>query len=89
MKTNFDLMKNGSVSKTVWANPETKEVYPANRNPFGYNALLDRGDDFYKKYGVNLKVSWTKSAHSQPCYSAMRMQSVGFQLVKRGDSPLW
>ena len=89
MKTNFDLMKNGSVSKTVWANPETKEVYPANSNPFGYNALLDRGDDFYKKYGVNLKVSWTKSVHSQPCYSAKQMQSVGFELVKRGDKPLW
>lgn len=89
MKTNFDLLKNGKVSKTVWANAETKEIYPANSNSFGHNALLDRDDSFYKKYGVNLKISWTKSVHSLPCYSAKQMQSVGFQLVKRGDSPLW
>ena len=89
MKTNFDLLKNGNVAKTVWANEETKEIYPANSNSFGWNALLDRSDNFYKKYGVNLKISWTKSYHSLPCYSAKQMQSVGFQLVKRGDNPLW
>ena len=89
MKTNFDLLKNGKVSKTVWANVETKEIYKANSNSFGYNALMDRDDDFYKKYGVNLKISWTKSYHSLPCYSAKQMQSVGFQLVKRGELPLW
>lgn len=89
MKTNFDLLKNGNVSKTVWANINTKEIYPANSNSFGYNALLDRSNPFYEKYGCNLKISWTKSVHSVPCYSAKQMQSVGFQLVKRGDSPLW
>ena len=89
MKTNFDLLKNGKVSKTVWANVETKEIYQANSNSFGYNALMDRDDDFYKKYGVNLKISWTKSYHSLPCYSAKQMQSVGFVLVKRGEVPLW
>ena len=89
MKAKFDLLKNGKVSKTVWANPETKEIYPANSNSFGHNALLDHGDDFYKKYGVNLKVSWTKSAHSRPCYSARQMHSAGFCLVKRGEAPLW
>lgn len=89
MKTKFDLLKNGSVAKTVWANLETKEIYPANSNSFGYNALLSRNDLFYKKYGCNLKISWTKSVHSLPCYSAKQMQSVGFELVKRGDKPLW
>ena len=89
MKANFDLLKNGNVSKTVWANPETKEIYPANSNPFGYNALWDRGDDFYKKYGHKMSVSWTKGLHPMPCYSARQMQSVGFRLVRRGDSPLW
>ena len=89
MKTNFDLLKNGNVAKTVWANEETKEIYPANNNSFGYNALMNRNDSFYKKYGVNFKISWTKSYHSLPCYSAKQMQSVGFQLVKRGELPLW
>jgi hypothetical protein len=89
MKTNFDLLKNGNVAKTVWANEETKEIYPANSNSFGWNALLDRSDNFYKKYGVNLKISWTKSVHSLPCYSANEMKRVGFKLVCRGDNPLW
>lgn len=89
MNANFDLLKNGKVAKTVWANVETKEIYQANSNSFGYNALMDRDDDFYKKYGVNLKISWTKSYHSLPCYSAKQMKSVGFVLVKRGEVPLW
>ena len=34
MKTNFELLKNGKVAVTVWANQETKEIYPANSNSF-------------------------------------------------------
>ena len=89
MKTNFDLLKNGNVSKTVWANAETKEIYSAHQSSFGYNALMDYQDEFYKKYGHKMPVSWTKGLHPMPCYSAMQMISHGFQLVKRGDSPLW
>lgn len=89
MKANFDLLKNGKVSKTIWANVETKEVYPAHQSSFGYNALMDYRDEFYNKYGHKMSVSWTKGLRPMPCYSAKQMQSAGFQLVKRGESPLW
>ena len=89
MKANFDLLKNGKVSKTIWANVETKEVYPAHQSSFGYNALMDYSDEFYNKYGHKMSVSWTKGLCPRPCYSAKQMQSAGFQLVKRGESPLW
>lgn len=55
MKTNFDLFKNGKVSVSVWANPQTKEIYPANKNSFGHNAEHHHGNAFYARYGKNLK----------------------------------
>ena len=89
MKTNFDLLKNGKVAVTVWANQETKEIYPANSNSFGYNACYVIGNQFWNKYGKNLKSSQGKFDCNRFYYSAKQMQSVGFELVKRGDLPLW
>lgn len=89
MKTQFDLLKNGKVATTVWANKETKEIYPANRNSFGYNAEYHLCDDFYNKYGCNLKTNQGKSNPRMFYYSAKSMESVGFRLVMRGADPLW
>ena len=89
MKTNFDLMKNGKVATTVWANKETKEIYEANRNSFGYNAECKNCDWFFEKYGCDLKTSRGVANRFKFYYSAAQMESAGFQLVKRGDNPLW
>jgi hypothetical protein len=90
MKTSkFDLLKNGNVKNTVWANPTTKEIYPANKNRFGYNALSVIGDEFYQKYGKNLKTNQGKSDYTKFYYSAKSMESVGFRLVLRGTSPIF
>lgn len=89
MKNTFETLKNGKVAVTVWANPVTKEIYPANRNSFGYNALYTLGDDFYNKYGKNLKHNQGKVDYSKFYYSAKSMESVGFKLVTRGEMPLW
>ena len=88
MKTKFDLLKNGKNSQSVWANAKTKEIYPANKNSFGYNAQK-RFDDFYEKYGQNLKVNQGKSDYHLFYYSEKSMQSVGFELITRGEMPLW
>lgn len=88
MKTQFELLKNGCVATTVWANPTKREIYPANRNSFGYNAEYHFGDEFYNKYGKDLKVNPGKVARGL-FYSARSMESVGFQLVMRGKLPLW
>lgn len=88
MKAQFDLLKNGKNATTVWANVETKEIYPANRNSFGYNALK-KYDDFYDKYGKNLKTTQGKSDYSKFYYSEKSMNSIGFKLVMRGENPLW
>lgn len=89
MKTNFNLLKNGKVSVSVWANLQTKEIYPANRNSFGYNAEYHLGDAFYEKYGKNLKTTQGKADYRKFYYSAKTMESIGFQLVLRGEQPLW
>lgn len=89
MKTNFDLLKNGKVAINVWANPTTKEIYPANKNSFGFNAVHCIGDIFWFKYGRNMKVNQGKSNYRSFYYSAKSMQENGFQLVKRGENPLW
>jgi hypothetical protein len=89
MKTTFETLKNGKNSVAVWANPTTKEIYPANRNAFGYNAEEHLGDAFYNKYGKNLKTTQGKSDSRKFYYSAKSMESVGFQLVLRGKAPLW
>jgi len=89
MKTTFDLLKNGKVQITVWANAATKEIYYANRNSFGYNAIWHLGDAFYKKYGNKMKVNQGKSDNRMFYYSAKSMENAGFRLVKRGESPLW
>jgi hypothetical protein len=89
MKNQFELLKNGNVSVAVWANVDTKEIYPANRNSFGYNALFVRGDEFYKKYGQNMKVNQGKGRFSGFSYSAKSMNEAGFTLLTRGEKPLW
>jgi|JI10StandDraft_1071094.scaffolds.fasta_scaffold4582650_1 hypothetical protein len=90
MKNQFDILKNGNVATTVWAKIETKEIYSANKNSFGYNALQAGYDsDFYKKYGKNMKLNQGKSNYSKFSYSAKSMNEAGFVLVMRGQKPLW
>lgn len=89
MKTSFDLLKNGKVGTAVWANPTTKETYPANRNSFGWNAEYHLGNAFYEKYGKNLKTTQGRANSRMFYYSAKSMESVGFKLVLRGEMPLW
>ena len=89
MKTTFELLKNGKVAKTVWANKSTKEIYPANKNSFGYNAQCILGDWFYLKYGKNMKTNQGKLDYSKFYYSAKSMNEIGFELVLRGASPLF
>ncbi len=65
-------------------------VWPAkNRNSFGYNACMIRGDEFYKKYGFKLKHSQGKADFRAWYYSAAEMKKAGFLLVMRGTRPLW
>ena len=85
----FSLLKNGNVAQTVWANLETKEIYPANKNSFGVNAQYILGDWFYQKYGKNLKTNQGKSDYTKFYYSAKSMESVGFKLILRGSKPLF
>lgn len=89
MKNTFDLLKNGKVATAVWANPTTKETYPANRNSFGWNAEQVIGNAFYHKYGVDLKTTQGRVNYRRFFYSAKSMESVGFKLVLRGQDPLW
>ena len=89
MKNTFELLKNGNVAETVWANPSTREIVKANRNTFGYNMLVDYRSAFYSKYGINMKSNQGKSSRSGFSYSARQMESIGFQLVMRGSAPLW
>ena len=90
MKNSFDLLKNGKVSNNVWAKESTKEIYPANRNSFGFNAQQASFDsEFYKKYGKDMKLNQGKGNYSSFTYSAKSMNDAGFILVKRGESPLW
>lgn len=89
MKTTFETLKNGKNATTVWANATTKEIYPANRNSFGYNAEYHLGDAFYNKYGKDLKTTQGKSDFRKFYYSAKSMESVGFKLVLRGENTLW
>jgi len=89
MTTQFEISKKNTVKVTVWANPTTQEIYPANRNSFGWNAERVIGDEFYKKYGFDLKHSQGKADFRKFYYSANEMRKAGFQLVQRGQSPLW
>jgi len=90
MKTQFEKLNNGKNAQTVWANPTTKEITSADRNSFGYNKLAGIMDkEFNDKYGVNMKKNISKSTPYRFSYSAKQMQSIGFQLVKRGENVLW
>jgi len=88
LTSEFRLMGNGKVAVAVWANPSTKEVYPANRTPWNFNAPHSL-DGFYAKYGKGLRLSQGKGNYRAFYYSAAQMRALGFQLVKRGESPLW
>ena len=89
MKATFDILKNGKNASNVWANPTTKEIYPANKNSFGFNAVHCIGDEFWKKYGRNMKINQGKSDYRMFYYSAKSLQEIGFLLVKRGENTLW
>jgi len=89
MTHTFEISKKNTVKVTVWANPTTQEVYPANRNSFGWNAECNKQDEFFAKYGKYLKLSQGKADWRRLYYSANEMCKAGFQLVQRGQSPLW
>lgn len=89
MKNTFETMKNGNNAVAVFANAATKEIYPANRNSFGYNAVRVFNDPFWNKYGKSMKTSQGKSDYKKFYYSKKEMESVGFVLVLRGEKPLW
>lgn len=89
MKVTFELLKNGKVAKTVFANPATKEIVIANRNSFGHNVERIYGDAFYEKYGKDLKTNQGKSDYTKFYYSEKSMNSLGFVLVTRGQMPLF
>lgn len=89
MTHTFEISKKNTVKVTVWANPTTQEIYPANRNSFGWNAECNKSDEFYVKYGKNLKLSQGKADFRKWYYSANEMNKVGFILVMRGQRPLW
>lgn len=88
MKSTFATLKNGKNAETVWANPTTKEIVLANRNSFGFNMETDIDSEFDAKYR-GLPVNQGKSDYRKFYYSAKSMQSIGFQLVKRGENTLW
>ena len=86
----FELLKNGNVAKSVWANPTTKEIYPANRNSFGYNAIqANYQSEFYKNHGQFMKLNAPKGISGLFSYSANSMKERGFILVMRNDKPLF
>lgn len=97
MKTNitteFKLFKNGKVTETCYANALTKEIYPANSTGYGYNAICDTDDDFFAKYGKDLKqtklTTKNNSRYLVKYYSDSQMNNAGFKLVFRGSKPLF
>lgn len=89
MKTTFTTLKNGKNAIAVFANPATKEIVLANRNSFGFNVETRTDVDFDLKYGKNLKTNQGKSDYRKFYYSAKSVESLGFQLVKRGENPLF
>ena len=89
MENSFSTLKNGKVSASVWAKKETKEIYPANKNSFGFNAVQDFRTEFYNKYGCKMKANQGKSDTSKFYFSQKSMNEAGFILVKRGENKLW
>ena len=90
MTTQFEILKNETNKVAVWANPTTKEITIANRNSFGYNVHKGTDQDFAKKYGCILKYNQGKGSNYRNFYhSANSMNEIGFQLVLRGEKPLW
>lgn len=89
MKTQFDLLKNGKVATTVWANKETKEIVVANRNCFGWNMLRGFDKEFDTLYGNDMKINQCKGNYRGFSYSAKSMEEKGFNLIMRGADPLW
>ncbi len=91
METQFQLFKYGNVSKTVFANPDTKEIYPAHRTGInnGYNAVCVKDDEFYIKYGHKLRTTQCRRNYKMFFYSEKAMNSAGFILVRRSQKPLF
>lgn len=88
MKTIFTTLKNGKNSESVFANPSTKQIVSANKNSFGFNVICYKDREF-DALATNLKRNQGKSDYTQFTYSQRDVESLGFQLVKRGDLPLW
>jgi hypothetical protein len=89
MTHTFEIMKNGKTSENVWANAQTREIYPANNNSFGFNAEQKIGNEFWSKYGKNMKYNQGKADYTRFYYSEKSMNEQGFILVRRGSNPLW
>jgi len=90
MKNQFETLKNGKNAKTVFANPETKQIVVANKNSFGHNVICGSDvefDNLARTY--NLKRNQGKSDYTQFSFSQKDVESLGFILIKRGDSILF
>jgi len=88
MKTTFTTLKNGKNSVTVFANIETKQIVLANKNSFGHNVIMGADKEF-DLLARNLKYNQGKADYTQFTYSQRGVESLGFKLVKRGDSILF
>lgn len=90
MTTTFTTFKNGKVSKTVFANPNTKQIVVANINSFGCNVRCGLDAEFDKLANENnLKRNLGKNIKNGFSYSQKDVESLGFILVKNGDTPLF
>lgn len=54
MTTTFKTFKNGKNSRSVFANPKTKQIVNANQNSFGFNIICGLDPEF-DKLAINLK----------------------------------
>lgn len=88
MKAAFETLKNGKNAVTVFANKTTKQIVKANRNSFGHNVICGLDEDF-GRLAINLKKNQGKADYRQFTYSQKDVESLGFELVKRGEMPLW
>jgi len=89
MTNQFNLLKKGNNSDNVWANPTTREIVKANKNSFGFNMVLGSDSEFDKIYRYKLSSNQSRANGSRFSYSHRQMESLGFQLVKRGEKPLF
>lgn len=90
MTATFRILKNGKNAVTVFANPTTKQIVLANRNSFGFNVSAGIDKEFDElAYNNNLKKNLGKNFRNGFSYSRKDVESLGFVLITRGETPLF